>query len=74
VLSRKRYRPVIAIVGRKNSAASPAKSPIGTAYRETINEMKRSIDQNVLMANVGLVLQKPVSYAKAFGRRVLPRI
>jgi hypothetical protein len=71
VLSTKRYLPVIAAIARKDDSR-----PVDRNYREngfavTQHQMSRSLNKAVTVANLQLVLSRPIQYGIAFVMKAL---
>jgi len=66
VLSSKRYLPVVVAVASKLSSCPAEERYLDNASSITQEQISRSIDRNVTLANMRLVLSSPLAYARAF--------
>lgn len=73
VLSRKRYLPVVVAIARRDGSHTVQGDYLKNAYSITRRQMSRSISGAVTMANVRLVLSRPVQYAAAFLAQALKK-
>lgn len=73
VLSFMRYMPTIHAIGRRDSSRAPGDKYIREGAKITRRQMSDNLKRATTVANVGLVLSRPVEYGVAFSRLFLRR-